>query len=65
MDSYVGDEQYAIYDDARDYFVAGQYVVFYAYDDDYSQHYLLEIVKECIHQLENDNLVILFILWLW
>lgn len=41
MDAYVGDEQYAIYDDARDYFVAGQYVVFYAYDDDYSQHYFI------------------------
>ena len=41
LDAYVGDEQYAIYDDARDYFVAGQYVVFYAYDDDYSQHYFI------------------------
>ena len=41
LDAYVGDEQYAIYDDARDYFVAGQYVVFYAYDDDYGQHYFI------------------------
>ena len=41
INAYVGDEQYAIYDDARDYFVAGQYVVFYAYDDDYSQHYFI------------------------
>lgn len=41
LDAYVGDEQYAIYDDARDYFVAGQYVVFYAYDDDYTRHYFI------------------------
>lgn len=41
LNAYFDDDIYALYDDARDYFVAGQYVVFYAYDDDYSQYYFI------------------------
>lgn len=41
LDAYVDGEPYAIYDDARDFFIIGDKVIFYAYDDDYSQHYFI------------------------
>ena len=31
----------ALYDDARDFYIIGEKVIFFTYDDDYTRHYFI------------------------
>lgn len=41
LTAYVGDESYSLYDDARDFYVIADKVIFYTYDEDYTRHYFI------------------------
>ena len=41
LNAYFDDDSYALYDDARDFYIIGEKVIFFTYDDDYSQHYFI------------------------
>lgn len=41
LDAYVDDESFSLYDDARDFYVIGDKVIFFTYDDDYTRHYFI------------------------
>ena len=41
LEAYINDDVYHIYDDASDFFIAGDKVIFFTYDDDDNQHYFI------------------------
>ena len=41
LNAYFDDDSYALYDDARDFYIIGEKVIFFTYDDDYTRHYFI------------------------
>ena len=41
LNAYFDDDSYALYDDARDFYIIGDKVIFFTYDDDYTRHYFI------------------------
>lgn len=41
LDVYAGDDTYHLCDEARDFFIIGDKVVYYVYDEDYTRHYFI------------------------
>lgn len=41
LNAYFDDDIYALYDDARDFYIIGDKVIFFTYDDHYSRHYFI------------------------
>lgn len=41
LNAYFDDDSYALYDDARDFYIIGDKVIFFTYDDHYTRHYFI------------------------
>ena len=41
LNAYFDDDSYDLYDDARDFYIIGEKVIFFTYDDDYTRHYFI------------------------
>lgn len=41
LNAYFDDDIYALYDDARDFYIIGDKVIFFTYDDYYTRHYFI------------------------
>ena len=41
LNAYFDDDIYALYDDARDFYIIGDKVIFFTYDDHYTRHYFI------------------------
>lgn len=41
LNAYVDEDSYALYDNARDFYIIGDKVIFFTYDDDYTRHYFI------------------------
>ncbi|WP_317989007.1 hypothetical protein [Faecalibacillus intestinalis] len=41
LNAYFDDDSYALCDDARDFYIIGEKVIFFTYDDDYTRHYFI------------------------
>lgn len=41
LNAYFDDDSYALYDDARDFYIIGEKVIFFTYNDDYTRHYFI------------------------
>ena len=41
LNAYFDDDSNALYDDARDFYIIGDKVIFFTYDDDYTRHYFI------------------------
>ena len=41
LNAYFDDDSYALYDDTRDFYIIGEKVIFFTYDDDYTRHYFI------------------------
>ena len=41
LNAYFDDDIYALYDDARDFYIIGAKVIFFTYDDHYTRHYFI------------------------
>lgn len=41
LNAYFDDDSYVLYDDARDFYIIGEKVIFFTYDDDYTRHYFI------------------------
>ena len=41
LNAYLDDDSYALYEDARDFYIIGDKVIFFTYDDHYTRHYFI------------------------
>ena len=41
LNAYFDDDSYALHDNARDFYIIGDKVIFFTYDDDYTRHYFI------------------------
>lgn len=41
LNAYLDDDSYALYEDARDFYIIGDKVIFFTYDDYYTRHYFI------------------------